>query len=324
MGKTILQKHITCLGENLSGSDKIIGTILRNIAKNSYKRLPYKVFYKKKYTKRFGFLASFEDELTKKRYVYKYVSLKAMEGILSPGGGIRFSEPTEWQDEYESRFYNAGFEKLNNALPKKIFATCFTTKLENEAAWKAYLYPGDAEKDQLKSVLCFRLKINRSKLISKIINQFKGCVFYEAPVVYLNKYQISNLHKSDCPGVRSLHKAIFGSSKSISNEAYISLLSMKRDYFFYEEELRYFIIPDQKRFEDKYLYLPIRESIEEITVVRPYASISNNGVQNKDIKFELSTNELAQLAKDLGIDEHSKLLKSCNPYTMDDIAEVII
>ena len=161
-------------------------------------------------------------------------------------GSLRFAEPTCWEDRYEGRFYNAVYSNTSGSLSGKkpdpvVFGCCFTTKQDNEAAWKIYTYG----KTGLGSI-CVEFKINKYKLRSALV---KGCILgsnmYVGMVNYLPQDIIDTLHK---PNLNSNHHRVinpdyskFFSRFTIYN--YINLLLLKRDAFDHEKEMRYFIKP---------------------------------------------------------------------------------
>ena len=75
--------------------------------------------------------------------------------------GLRFVEPRTWTDCFEKRFYSANYGVINPAFPRRLFAACFTSRKNNEAAWKTYLYNPQSKNPDLSKALCFRLTINR-------------------------------------------------------------------------------------------------------------------------------------------------------------------
>ena len=285
------------------------GEVIKLLQSRIYRSLPYKAFCYKKY-RGFFQLSDYKATRVEKRFLYKYVSEDVAYKLLVLGGGIRFCEPTQWDDQYESLYYTKGLVRSCPNLPEKLFVSCFTLRSENEAAWKSYITP---KGDDFRTTLCFRLKVNRSKMISELTKQYKGCNVYESPVAYLTKYQISNMHRPGALGVVNLHNSFFANGRKLDEVDYISLLSMKRNCFFYEDEVRYFIVPSRKESgcAEVYLKNPL-QYVEKITVVRPYGKITEEECEG--VGFRLSQNELNKLAKRLGVDQ--SLLESYNPYAL--------
>ena len=301
---------------NLKDTDeykKIKESVIQMFKENDYRRLPYIEHDDPE----FPGLKILSDKETVKddtRFLYKYVSTsKVMRNILGSDGGIRFCEPTEWDDKYESIFYRTHNCLDDRLASKKVFVSCFTTKPENEAAWRAYLKSDT--KENLKSALVFRLKINRAGMRRELINQFRNESLYEAPVAYLHKKQISGALNVQQPKIKGFPPGAFDKAGVREEKDYISLLSMKRDYFSYEEELRYFIVSDVKDAanDTNYKYLKnVLKFVKKITVVRPYGDISIDKCEGSG--FELSSEELEKLADELHVSP--SLLESYNPYKL--------
>lgn len=182
-------------------------------------------------------------------YVYKYLDLEATLRSLE-NKNFRFVEPTNWDDQYEGRFYNAKYKKTGNSnlnpnLTPFLYATCLTTKPENEAAW--ILYPHN--KKGLAS-RCVEFKLNKKKLLDQMIHYVlnswntpngEKCSLYFGRVEYLSKSDIENLHKKKIGIKENLnYKKYFD---NFSLECYLNLLLLKREAFKHEEELRVFIVP---------------------------------------------------------------------------------
>ena len=71
---------------------------------------------------RYHYLERFYD----KQSIYKYMNLETALICLKLGK-LRFSQISEWADEYEKRFYNADYSKLGNIKGRtpKLYACCF-------------------------------------------------------------------------------------------------------------------------------------------------------------------------------------------------------
>lgn len=169
--------------------------------------------------------------------VYKYLNLESVLLCLE-NSNIRFQQPSEWPDKYESLFYNATYDRLgiSDDLHPKLFACCFTTAKMSEAAWKVYSY----DKNGLAH-RCVKLAINLNKLRDALNDYGKknGFKVYESLMDYsLNDEEIINLHKKSSPYYAELFDNFDGLN------AYLSLLVIKRKAFSYENELRFFLVPD--------------------------------------------------------------------------------
>ena len=71
--------------------------------------------------------------------IYKYMDVESAINFLQ-NKSMSFVEPSSWFDPFEKRFYNADFSAIPNFKKPKIFASCFTNKATNEAAWVMYSY----------------------------------------------------------------------------------------------------------------------------------------------------------------------------------------
>lgn len=162
--------------------------------------------------------------------VFKYMNLESFLCSLY-GKSLRFSEPSSWPDRYETRFYCANYTNIaNNECAKKLFATCVTRTRNNEAAWKVYARNGGL------STHCVQLELD----ITVFRNQLRNNNYHveERYMEYTNEDYILNLHKRSSK-YYSLYFTPFTSG------SYIKLLTLKRDAYQYENEIRLFIIPSE-------------------------------------------------------------------------------
>lgn len=198
-------------------------------------------------------------EMPKSTFLYKYMDLES--ALLSlEKNNLRFVEPTKWDDQYEGRFYNAKYysdksksHEIGSELTPFLYASCFTTKRENEAAWVIYSH----NKLGLAS-RCVEFKLNRRKLFDKLSdfafsNQCNGkyTSLFFGKVIYENKFDIDNIHNCTVgPDKRDniyYHKYF----DKFSLECYLNLLLLKRVAFEHEEEIRVFIIPQDNETKEK-------------------------------------------------------------------------
>lgn len=170
--------------------------------------------------------------------IYKYINLDSAVLCLS-NRSIRFVQPTAWQDKYEMRFYRANYAKLNAQpmLHPDLYACCFTTKDMSEAAWKVYV----KENSGLGShCVKFELRLNKLRDILSAYGENNNCLIYESQMIYsLTDDEINNIHHYSS----SNYKELF---ENFNLESYLTLLSIKRPAFSYENELRFFIIPQNQ------------------------------------------------------------------------------
>lgn len=154
-------------------------------------------------------------------------------------------------------------------------------------------------------------------MIHELTKQFRGYGLYEAPVAYLHKKQVRSSLDPMKPHIKGFTQGTFEKGGVSEEKDYISLLSVKRDYFSYEDEARYFIVPGDgdTSGQDKYKYLLNPKSfIKKITVVRPYGQLSMEPCAGST--FELTREELDFCAAELGVEPY--LLESYNPYKFTD------
>ena len=182
----------------------------------------------------------------KNKTVYKYMDFETAIICLT-NSSIRFVEPTEWLDKYEGRFYEASYSEVckdTNYTPK-LYACCFTLNKTSEAAWKTYSY----NKNGL-AYRCLQFKIDLSKL-RNLLNDYcssNNMTLYESKMNYeLTDEELNSIHLAKSP----LHVSYF---EDFSLQSYLTLLSLKRTAFYYEDELRYFIVPNN-RITDKTLFV---------------------------------------------------------------------
>lgn len=160
--------------------------------------------------------------------VYKYMTLDAF--IVSLYSKTwRFFEPSKWNDKFEQRFYCAKYN-ITGAIynPSQIFATCLTRKKNNEAAWKVY------SQGQGFGVHCVQLELDVVQLRKQL--REKEYHFEEKPITYESENFILDLHKKS-----NKNRNAFFSKFTLNS--FLRLLSLKRDAYTYEQELRLFIIP---------------------------------------------------------------------------------
>lgn len=185
------------------------------------------IAYKFKETDKGQYSISNENEM---RYpkVYKYMTLEAFMTSLYCRTW-RFFEPSKWNDKFEQRFYCANYT-IPTAIGNtpQLFATCVTRERNSEAAWKVYSH------GQGLGAHCLQLEIDIVELRKQL--RATGYQFEEKPIEYIPENIILDLHKKRKP----YYKNYF---TSFTLNSYLRLLSLKRDAYTYEKELRLFIIP---------------------------------------------------------------------------------
>lgn len=189
--------------------------------------------------------------------VYKYMTIEAFLTSMYCGNW-RFFEPSKWNDRFEQRFYCARYNfRASIGNTPQLFATCVTRVKNNEAAWKVYAHGLGL------GARCLQLELDIVELRKQL--RASGFRFEEKAVTYENETVILDLHKKR----KRYYNKYFG---FFTLDKFLRLLSLKRDAYTYEQELRLFIIPDNagKRNGYKkaeYRDLPIRWK-DVITKVR--------------------------------------------------------
>ena len=179
--------------------------------------------------------SSGRTSFSKYEKVYKYMSFESF--ILSLyGGNWMFCEPSKWNDNFESRFYCANFSTDKSLHAPKLFATCVTRKQNNEAAWKVYAHGHGL------GARCVQLELDVRKLRDELDKSKTQYEFVEKRVNYAHENYILNLHDRKKPGYQNYFNPF-------SINAFINLLSLKRDAYEYEDEVRFFAIPREKTFD---------------------------------------------------------------------------
>lgn len=191
--------------------------------------------------------------------IFKYMTLgDVISSFLD--NSIYFAEPTTWKDNYESRFYTAKY--VSNTQPfiaPKLFASCFTKNKVSEAAWAMY-------KKNTTGIdsFCVKLTIdidkfrkNLSKAVRSTGNIYEGEINYS-----LCQTDLNNLHKSSS---KKYYKHLFS---KFSLEKFLNLLLLKRPFFEYENEIRFFINLNNSPSGNAYIVKNInwKDFVKEITI----------------------------------------------------------
>lgn len=189
---------------------------------------------------------SYIGDRKKRLFMYKYMDIETAI-LCIKNNSIRFVEPTEWPDKYERRFYKADYSAVCNykKFTPKLYACCFTFNKVSEAAWKTYSY----NKSGLAS-RCVQFRINKKRFRDAldVYATSNKCKVYEGPMDYsYTDKNIAKLHMHD----EKFHSILFNSDFSLNN--YLSLMLIKRQAFNYENEYRFFIIPNNGKVK-KHIY----------------------------------------------------------------------
>lgn len=231
--------------------------------------------------------------------VYKYLPLDSAMLCLE-NGNIRFSQPSSWRDEYEGRFYSGKndyskilSEEAKSVLSPKLYACCSTQNVTSESAWKVYSY-NDCNNGKQNNV-CVQITIDvlQFRLMLEKYACDNNCMVYEGPMIYnYSDNEIMNIDNVD-----SKYYNLFFSNFKLDN--YLSLLRIKRAAFYYENEYRFFVIPqNQDTVKEDHLDVPINwegvikeikiESRNEDKIKRDFmVFLNNHGVTTPLQEFDL-------------------------------------
>lgn len=178
----------------------------------------------------------------KSNRIFKHLDLEA--ALLSmTNGNMRFYEPSNWDDDYECRFYNATYIERANPIDKKktpfLYATCFASKPNNEAAWVLYSHNQTGLASR-----CVQFELNLKELRKQLVKNAKKKMIYFGEVNYVSAYMINHLHESIIDGRKNKYYQAYFDNFSL--ECYLNLLLLKRTVFEHEQEVRLFIIPNPR------------------------------------------------------------------------------
>ena len=231
---------------------------------------------------------------------------------------IRFVEPSCWQDQYESRFYNADYKKIKGykTSTTKLHACCMTIASESESAWKNYV-----GLTGLKSK-CVQFEIDKMKFRFQLIKALHDCTIYEGRVKYLSPIVLNSLHLSTKED-NSENKDYKHYFDHFTRNNYIRLLLLKRLAFEHESEVRFLIVNDKKLESssikpNKYIKIDWIDIIEGVRIGSDATALEIQLLQD-------ALNYLASKKKGtMSADEYDKLLQKLKvkPYDVyqDELA----
>ncbi len=284
-------------------------------------------------------------ELPRGNYLYKYMdlesalrSLEKKKGKEKKNPNIRFVEPTSWEDQYEGKFYTACYKSddgkgnlvdIDSKVTPFLYACCFSSKRENEAAWVLYSH----NRKGLAS-RCVEFTLNRRKFRDELVKHQKNSVFYIGAVQYMNKERIDRIHEPKIGKDNHRNEDYFMYFEPFTMECYLNLLLLKRPAFEHEKEVRIFIVPNDeiennKTKRDKngnfpvgvkprslYVDIDWSEVIEEVRIDENCTDYEVSLLQNS---LDELVNMKLKKAKKMSSDELMKIkskyqLKKFNPY----------
>ena len=160
--------------------------------------------------------------------IYKYMALKNLENDIAKSR-ITFVSPETWEDSFETRYYKLkNYKAVLSFDEPMIFCMCLTEKqaANEDAFWRRYA----PQNDHL-----VKIHFNIEKFF-KILDSFAvvhNAEVYVGEAIYTDKKQIV--------GITPQNNQIFF-SHPFKLENYLSLMSLKRGAFKYENEIRIFIV----------------------------------------------------------------------------------
>lgn len=244
----------------------------------------------------------------KNKSIFKYMNLETALQCLK-NKNIRFVLPTEWPDKFEGRFYQAktnfNYPPSNSMFPNPVFCCCFTTNRTSEASWKTYSY----EKSGLgEHVVQFELDFNalRDEFSKNVTDQFS---IFEGPVFYrLSDYEIKNLHRFGKNKYRIRDFSLNSDVWNVDSSNWLPLLLIKRQQFYYENEIRFFLLAnDNRNNHEEYVSIDWKRVIKQI-YIDPKAS---------DMEIEILINYCNQYDVPIGNNAGEIQITRANLYQME-------
>lgn len=176
---------------------------------------------------------------------YKYMDLETAL-ICLENKSLRFSEPSLWQDNYESRFYNADYGNVLKGKNEKeicplFYSTCLTGKKNNEAAWKIYTYGKVG-----LGARCVEFTLDKFEFRKELISFLKNYSIYEGLVSYVWEVDVDRMHQKNIrinkkSDVNPWYDLFF---TTFDKREYLNLMLLKRDAFEHEQETRILLVPN--------------------------------------------------------------------------------
>lgn len=196
------------------------------------------------------------------KYLHKYITYNSFIEFVEKNMLI-FVSPILWTDPFEHRFLNTDYSKYHYKKPE-IACMCTTRNIsENEdAAWKIYI------NNQKEKGL--RIRLNVVSLFSQLDKYAKenNCKIYIGEINYeFDRKEIEELHTDK----NTFFKNQFFTNP-FTNDNYLSLLCLKRKSYKYENEIRIFIVSEEKilNHSKRILSIPIDiKSVIDRAVIAP-------------------------------------------------------
>ena len=257
--------------------------------------------------------------LVYEKHIGKYLSFKYLENILKDG--FFFQQPSQWKDDFESRFYEADYSQIvplekTDELTPRLYASCFTYGFETEAAWNTYIKLIEKSNDVI------RLEINRRKLLFEF-NRWAIDNNYMVYVGYVNyKYPLhllKSIHLS-----KQRENALWFEDFSLAN--YLSLLLQKREAYDNEREERVFIIPQDKNNKMNYSYcvkIDISQLVDKIILGPDFLDSERDNIEQLCRKYGLNCKIVKSELNAVKSDSRKPLIiesvSNSNPWSIKNV-----
>lgn len=162
--------------------------------------------------------------------LYKYIRLSYVLEMLK-NKEITFVSPELWNDPFETKYLKTDYSAIGYIRPEQIYCFCARTDNANEeASWNIY---SNSQEDPL-----IRISLRTFHFLEYLKNYSDqhNCKIYYSRVDYgLKAKDIAELYKAD----NEFHDRYFN---DFTEEKYIQVMSLKRQAFKYENEVRIFLV----------------------------------------------------------------------------------
>jgi len=251
--------------------------------------------------------------VTKGIRLFKYMCFdQFVNGIAEKE--LVFVSPAKWKDPFERRFFKTDYTSLKYIRPD-IACMCLTSKsaTNEEASWKMYANSGDK---------VLRLTFEFTELC-KILDNYadaNGCKIYLGNAIYdFTKDEIESLHKKTHRKLSNPNYSVFFNTP-FTMAHYLSIMSIKRAAFRFENEVRIFIVKNSLTFDNGLLRLKnitfSKKLISKI-MIGPYEPLPEYDIKSPIIKklHEIETKEFKTILGSMisCVVHQSGLYENCNP-----------
>ena len=206
---------------------------------------------------------------TDKDSICKYMPLKRLETDVN-NSRITFVSPYTWEDSFETRYYKLkGYSSKLGFVEPSVFCMCLTGKhaANEDAFWRRYA----PQNDHLVKVY---FKIDD---LFRILYSFAAkynAEIYVGEAIYADKKHIEAITPTK-------NHTFFSSPFEIEN--YLSLMSLKRGAFRYENEVRIFVVFRDGVSDDSIVEYDTSKKMQEKLL---FVNYSNNTATNSPSHIE--------------------------------------